>query len=145
MRLEQLRGIVARTSATIALAAVTAGCEAPITVVQQEHCVGRRDTPWCPMSDAELAAAVDSAGGRVFIGFRDPDENAGVTELGEVLASDASVAAGKALLRSLKIEITFEFELTPSVVARMPGALVRQVRANPYIEYIEPIFPGTYN
>jgi hypothetical protein len=29
------------------------------------------------------------------------------------------------------------------LTAVMPGSLVGEVRANPFIEYIEPIFPGT--
>jgi hypothetical protein len=96
------------------------------------------------MNDAELAAAVDSAGGRVFVGFKDPDASAGVDEQGRVLASNASIVAGKAYLQKLDIVITWEPVDMPHVAARMPGKLVSQVRANPYIEYIEPIFPGTY-
>lgn len=125
----------------IGLAILLTACRS--ITADDSRCVGRSNTPWCRMTDAELAAAVDSAGGRVFIGFKDAGEAAGVDEKGRVLASDAAVAAGKSLLRSLKIEMTFEFVDMPSVVARMPGSLVSRVRANSYIEYIEPIFPGT--
>lgn len=142
MSLDEFRVDVPRTFAIIALIAVVAAC-APVTVDQREPCVGRRDTPWCPMSDAELAAAVDSAGGRVFIGFKDPDAAAGVDEKGRVLASAKSILAGKEFLRSLDVVFTWQPIDTPMLTAVMPGSLVGQVRANPFIEYIEPIFPGT--
>lgn len=94
------------------------------------------------MSDAELAAKIDEAKGRVFVGFKDAFAAAGVEEFGLVLASDSAVAAGKALLRALGITITFEFIKTPAVVAHMPSALLGQLRRHPLIEYVEPIFPG---
>jgi hypothetical protein len=34
----------------------------------------RDDTPWRRMTDAQLTAKVAEAGGRVFIGFREPGE-----------------------------------------------------------------------
>lgn len=142
MSLDKFRGAVARSFAIAALIALATACT-PVTVEQREPCVGRRDTPWCPMSDAELAAAVDSAGGRVFIGFKDPDAAAGVDEKGRVLANPESVLAGKKFLRSLDIVFTWESADMPMLVGVMPGKLVGQVRANPFIEYIEPIFPGT--
>lgn len=132
----------ARIWPLLVLALVAVACRS-IAGVDESACVGRLDTPWCRMTDAELAAAVDSAGGRVFVGFKDANEAAGVDNRGRVLASDTAVAAGKLFLRSMRIDITFEFIDMPSVVARMAGAQVSKVRANPYVEYIEPIFPGT--
>jgi len=70
---------------------VLAACNSPLAV----DCTGRRDTPWCRMSDAELAAAITEAGGRVFIGFKDPGAAAGVDEYGRVLVSDSVVARAK--------------------------------------------------
>lgn len=94
------------------------------------------------MTDAQLGANVAEAGGRVFIGFKDAHAVAGVEEFGLVLASASAVAAAKAQLRGLGVGIDFEFIDMPTVVARMPAGLVGQLRQNPLIEYIEPIFPG---
>jgi hypothetical protein len=102
------------------------------------------NTPWRRMSDGELAAEISEAGGRVFIGFKDPQAGAGVDEIGRVLASPASVAAAKAQLRALGVGVEFEFSDMPSVIAHMPANLLPQLRANPLIEYIEPIFPGRW-
>lgn len=104
----------------------------------------RTDTPWRRMSDADLAAKVAGAHGRVFIGFKDPDATAGVDEIGRVLASRSSIAAAKALLRQQGIPLEFEFIDMPAVVARIPATAVTGLRHHPLIEYIEPIFPGTY-
>lgn len=94
------------------------------------------------MPDEELAGKIAEAGGRVFIGFKDPAATAGVDELGRVLASAASLASAKAQLRALDVDFEIEFIDMPMVVARMPAALLPQVRQNPLIEYVEPIFPG---
>lgn len=94
------------------------------------------------MTDAELAGKIAEAGGRVFIGFKDAGALAGVDEVGRVLASALAVAAAKAELRALGVGIEFEFIDMPTVVARMPTALLGQIRQNPLIEYVEPIFPG---
>ncbi|HUF29777.1 MAG TPA: S8 family serine peptidase [Gemmatimonadaceae bacterium] len=94
------------------------------------------------MSDAELASKISEAGGRVFIGFKDPGLVGGVDERGRVRASAASVVAAKAELRALGVAIVFEFIDMPTVVARMSAALLPQLRQNPLVEYIEPIFPG---
>lgn len=112
-------------------------------IAQQRHGPKRMDTPWRGMSDSVLAAKVGEAGGRVFIGFKDPDAEAGVDEFGQVLASPGSITAGKALLRSQGSDFEIEFTKTPSVVTRIPTTVVAALRHNPLIEYIEPIFPVT--
>jgi subtilisin family serine protease len=96
------------------------------------------------MSDDELSRRIAEAGGRVFIGFKNPLELAGVDERGRALASPASIAAGKAHLRTVGVGLEFEFIDMPMVIARMPAARLAQLRRHPLIEYIEPIFPGTY-
>lgn len=120
-------------------ASLQLSCEA------QWQALSRTDTPWRQMTDGALAAKILEAGGRVFIGFKDPGATAGVDERGRVLASAASIAEAKTQLRALGIAIIFEVVDMPTVVARMPAELVAQLRRNPLIEYIEPIFPGTYN
>jgi len=97
------------------------------------------------MSDAELAAAIAEAGGRVFIGFKDPGAAAGVDEQGRVLVSDSVVAAAKTWLRSLGVTIESDLPSEPAVVALMQVSLVRPIRHNPVVEYVEPIFPGTFH
>ena len=82
---------------------------------QQRRGPSRMDTPWRRMSDTELAAKISEAGGRVFIGFKDPQASAGVDETGRVLATPASVTSAKAQLRALGIRIEFEFSDMPSV------------------------------
>ncbi len=104
----------------------------------------RDDTPWRRMTDAELASKVADASGRVFIGFKDPGAGAGVDESGRVLVSRPNVAAAKAQLRALGLGFEIEFVDMPAVVTRIPPRLVAHLRANPLIEYVEPIFPGTY-
>lgn len=108
---------------------------------QQKAGPSRRDTPWRVMSDSALAVKVDEAGGRVFVGFKDPTALEGVNDSGRVLVTPASVLAGKAHLRSLGAVFEIEFVDMPSVVTRIPGRLVPELRHNPLIEYIEPIFP----
>lgn len=140
-----------------AVAALIGGCsestptDAPrpgpvpqLTLVQPEG-PRRDDTPWRRMTDAELTAKVAEASGRVFIGFKDPEASAGVDEAGRVLVSSKSVAAAKALLRAHGLDLEIEFIDMPTVVTSIPAGLVPQLRADRMIEYIEPIFPGTYS
>jgi len=97
------------------------------------------------MSDRELAAKIAKAGGRVFIGFKDPGAAAGVDAYGRVLVSDAVVADGKAQLRALGVVIESEYTYIPAVQALMPASLLAKIRHNPVVEYVEPIFPGMYH
>jgi subtilisin family serine protease len=103
---------------------------------------GRRATAWREMSRAQLGAKVAEAGGRVFIGFKDPKATAGVDERGRNLAQGNTVAAAKASLRALDAELEFEFTDLPIVVARIPAGGLATLLDDPRIEYVEPIFPG---
>lgn len=96
------------------------------------------------MTESELTAKIAEAGGSVFIGFKDPAAAGGVDEFGRVLASAASVVAGKAHARALGIEITYEFIDMPMALGRMSPARLAQLRASPLIEYVEPILPGIF-
>jgi hypothetical protein len=96
------------------------------------------------MSNAELIAKVTEAGGRVFVGFKNPDAAQGVDERGRVLAASNAVSLGKASLRSMGAQVELEFKKTPVVVASMSPAMVAALRRSPYVEYVEPIFPGEY-
>lgn len=97
------------------------------------------------MTETELAAKIAEAGGEVFIGFKEAGAVGGVDDSGRVLASAATIANAKAVLQSLGINITIDFDTMPMVVARMPAAVLVHLRQNPLVEYVEPIFPGTYN
>jgi len=119
---------------------VLTACDSPVSA----NCTGRRDTPWCKMSDGELADQIERAGGHVFIGFKDPGAAAGVDEYGNTLVSDSVVASGKAWLRSLGVVIESEFMYVPAVAAIMPARLLGKIRHNPVIEYVEPIFAGSF-
>lgn len=133
-------------SAATILAVTVSACSDPLlpgTVVpDRDEQESSRGAPWRQMTDAELAAKITDAGGRVFIGFKDPDSAAGVDEAGRVLASPSSVAAGKAELRAVGIEILFEFSDMPMVVAQMSAALLPAIRRHPLVDYVEPILPG---
>jgi hypothetical protein len=96
------------------------------------------------MSDSELAAKITEAGGRVFIGFKASGAAAGVDERGRVLVGAGVVADAKSQLRALGVILDFEFIDMPSVVARMSAMLLPQIRQNPEVEYVEPIFPGVF-
>ena len=98
--------------------------------------------PWRAMSDGELAENVERAGGRVFIGFKEPGAARGVDARGRVLVSAAAVARAKADLRARGLAFEHEFQLTPTVVARIPAHLVPVLRRLPFVDVVEPIFPG---
>jgi subtilisin family serine protease len=106
----------------------------------------RRNTRWWKMTDAELAQAVESAGGRVFIGFKEASAEGGVDNRGRVLTSAGVVRSIKEHLRSLNVAIEWESKSSmPMVGAKIPVALVASLRAHPNIDYIEPIFPGKFH
>jgi hypothetical protein len=102
----------------------------------------RRDTPWRRMSNEDLARSVAEAGGRVAIGFKEPGAEEGVNDFGRVLVSPATVRAAKEDLRRLGISFEIEDRLIPAVVARISPSLVATLRANPRVEYVEPIVMG---
>lgn len=119
---------------------------APVASIQQsavpriKHT--RYDTPWRTMSDDELSAQVTAANGRVFIGLKEAADPGGVDALGRVLVRPTTSASAKSQLRGLGLQFTIEYTLIPAVVARIPETLVAELRRNPLIDYIEPIFPG---
>lgn len=150
--LAQFRRIIPRVAATVFGVVLTACSDSALppptapsvhpSFAQQAQGPSRTDTPWRLMTDAELGSKIAEAGARVFIGFKDPGAAGGVDELGRVLASASSVAAAKAQLRALGVDFEIEFIDMPMVAARMSAGLLPQVRQNPLIEYVEPIFPG---
>lgn len=106
--------------------------------------LSRWDAPWWTMGDAELADSIAAAGGRTFIGFKEADARGGVDDWGRVLVSDTTAAAGKAYLRSLGLTFQQESKLTPTVVTVIDPSLVSMLRANPLIDYVEPVLTGRY-
>lgn len=103
--------------------------------------IDRKDTPWQRMTIPELAAAVEQARGRVTIGLKDSAAVASMDDAGRVLSSPAGVRAGKERLRALGADIVYEFRITPVVVADISPGLVAALRANPYVDYVEPDLP----
>ena len=59
MRTRQPVGPYPRPLLVAALVAVAA-CNSPVDA----SCTGRRDTPWCRMNDAALAAEIETSGGK---------------------------------------------------------------------------------
>jgi hypothetical protein len=102
--------------------------------------------PWNELSDDELYAEVLGACGHVFVGFKEAGAVRGVDPYGRNLTSAETVSAMKSFL--LERGFTFEWIAIdlPHLSARMPLSrrLVREVRHHPNIDYLEPIYPGTY-
>ncbi|MBX3147855.1 MAG: hypothetical protein KF785_13895 [Gemmatimonadales bacterium] len=93
---------------------------------------------------SDLEAAVDRAGGRVAIGFKNPGEERGVSELGQVLTTPANVAQAKADLRALGLTFTYEFVRIPAVLATISSSQVGAILANPRVQYLEPPSGGSW-
>lgn len=109
----------------------------------------RRD-PVSVLLDHTLQAVADSiraANGRAFIGFKEAGQVRGVDPQGRVLTSSETVLRMKGVLKDRGIILEVEYDLIPAVAARLPlttglEALVLELRANPNIDYVEPIVPG---
>lgn len=104
----------------------------------------RWDAPWWSMGDAELADSVEAAGGRVFIGFKEPGAVGGVDDRGQVLVSPPTAAAGMDSLRGLGVDIVRELIFLPAVVAVIEPEMVPVLRRIPLIDQLEPILPGEW-
>jgi len=97
------------------------------------------------MSDEELRLAVERAGGRVFIRFKEARAPRLIGPRGPTAVSPEVIASMKAYLRGRGIRITREYQLEPAVVvATMPARLrlVRELRWHPNVDYLEPIQLG---
>lgn len=101
-------------------------------------------TPWLDMTDDELAEAVSTADGRVFVGFKEAEAIGGVDAAGRIVVPRATLQEGKDYLASLGLSLEREYELVPAVVTTIAPDLVGTLRANPLIEYVEPILPGRF-
>ena len=98
----------------------------------------RYNTRWRRMSDVEFASAVDSARGRVSIGFKDRDKLQGVDDRGNALVSDA---VSKQIADSLErsgVRIRYRFRGQPTVLAVVDGERAAALRRNDHIDYVEP-------
>jgi subtilisin len=102
------------------------------------------DAPWRAMSDQELSAFVQRAGGRVFIGFKEPGATRGVDAQGRPLVGEGTINAAKRDLRSRGLTFEHEFTLAPTVVTRIPAHLVPVLRRLPFVDNVEPILPGEW-
>ena len=102
-----------------------------------------------PDHASQVAAdSIRAANGRAFIGFKEAGQVRGVDPQGRVLTTAETVFRMKQFLKDQGIVFEVEYDL-PAVAARLPlagnlDALVRSLRANPNIDYVEPIFPGVY-
>ena len=93
-------------------------------------------------SDAELAAAIAEAGGKVMIGLKHP--SAGRTrDTGISPGIDRPTALqGRQALTAMGVEITQTYRHFSSVAATLsnPG-LAAEIRKLPFVDYVEPSFP----
>jgi len=94
----------------------------------------------------ELAEEINDADGQGFIGFREPDQLAGVDDKGKVLVSDETVLCGKVKVQEMGVNILNEFRLTPVITAEIPSDpdLIIRLRNFALIDYVEPASTGEY-
>ncbi|MGD2153104.1 MAG: S8 family serine peptidase [Gemmatimonadales bacterium] len=100
------------------------------------------NTQWSRMSDEELTRAVEDANGRVFIGIKKPGAVRGVNTKGQVIVAAEVIADAKAALLARGLKLEREYRLIPAVVTTIAPQDVRSLRHLPFVDYLEPIFPG---
>lgn len=108
--------------------------------------MNRKDTPWQRLPDASLAQAIIDGGGRVLIGLKSPSRAEGVNDRGESLVDSATLAIGKVRLKQRGVQFLYEFRRQPAVVGSVASTqtLVAALRADPYVDYIEPDVRGSF-
>lgn len=114
----------------VAFAVLTLGCTS--------------DGPTMSQADADLVAAVEQAGGRVMIGFKDSGTRRGVDDRGRVIASDMAVSTGTVYVRGLGGTILYGFEHIPAVIATIDPSVAPAVRRHANVDYIEAALPGSW-
>jgi len=114
---------------------------------KESDSITRWDSPAWFMSAIELAEEIDEADGQVFIGFREPDQLAGVDGSGNVLVSDETVLCGKVNVQEMGVDILNEFRLTPAITVEIPPDpdLIIKLRNFALIDYVEPASTGEYH
>jgi hypothetical protein len=107
----------------------------------------RRLAPWSELSTQELAALIQDANGRVFVGYKETNATSGVDGKGNNMTSDSTVQHMTALLLQHGAMIEWSYELIPAVVAHIPTdvAFLTMLRDHPNVEYVEPIFGGQWH
>ncbi|HET7632000.1 MAG TPA: hypothetical protein VFK16_06780 [Gemmatimonadaceae bacterium] len=93
------------------------------------------------MSDDSLAKRIAAVGGRVVIGVHEPNAPVALDEAARTPVSPATLEAAKTWMRSNGVNIGHEYKSVPAVVATINPNQVAALRANPRIEYVEPIEP----
>jgi hypothetical protein len=113
--------------------------DAPWIVCQFGERTG--STIWSRCSDAEFAAQMAYAvpPPNAIMAFREPGTSAGEP-------SEETLAAVRAWVQTLGVVIVHEFVLSPVVSAQVPVdlAVVRALRADPRVRYLEPDVPGCW-
>lgn len=141
-------------SRTILHARVESGGGLPAEVHVASSDGWSKDVILVPLSheeDATAALAARLARGpaapqpNALIGFKEAGLERGVED-GEVLVSDATVAAMKAWIGDLGVEIVHGYTLSPSVAARVPIdlELIERLRSEPRIDYLEDNMAGKW-
>jgi hypothetical protein len=122
-----------------------AGADAAGTCPAAQPTAATAGVPWCRLTDEELRRAIERAGGRVGIGFKEARAPRLIGPRGPDAVSPEVVRRMKAYLRSRGVRITREDQLIPAVVATMPARLqlVRELRWHPNVDYLEPVVMGT--
>lgn len=91
-----------------------------------------------------MAAAIHEAGGRVFIGLKNPEHARGVDASGRLLTRPDVAAQGKSQLRAAGVRISREFDLSPTIVADLEVAALPAIRRLPFVDYVEPVTQGEW-
>jgi hypothetical protein len=127
--------------------ALASGCNASVDATEPQ-CTDTRlfSQPWDELSDAELRVEIARACGRVFVGFKEEGPARGVDPQGRNLTTAETVNRMKRYLVERGVTIEWQGGDLPHVSARMPThlQLVRELRRHPNVDYLEPIFPGTF-
>lgn len=102
--------------------------------------------PWAELSDSQLRIEIERACGRVFVGFKEAQAARGVDAQGRSLTTQETVTRMKQYLIERGITVEWAADL-PHVTGTMPPRLelVRELRDHPNVDYLEPVFPGSWN
>jgi hypothetical protein len=132
----------------LACLAVVIGCRHTLDA-PAASCAGTRafSAPWRELSDSQLRLEIDRACGHVFVGFKEEGAARGVDAQSRSITSATTVSRMTRLLTERGMTLEWQSSDLPHVSARMatPPELVSELRHHPNVEYLEPIFPGTWN
>ena len=102
---------------------------------------------WHRLSDTQLRVEIGRACGHVFVGFKEAGAVRGVDPQGANLTSSETVSQMTRYLVDRGVTLEWQSANLPHVSGRMAPRLdlVRELRRHRNIDYLEPIFPGSFD